>query len=140
MSEVTLTIAERKYTVACAVGEEAHITKLAESIDAKLKQMGNLAAPDSQNMLFAALLLADELHEARSTAPGTPEKDDNLIKERDALAAQVRDLQEALADKASGKEAPKSLGKNPDMAPALERFAELLENCADKLEGRAATS
>jgi cell division protein ZapA len=140
MSEVTLTIAGRKYTVACAVGEEAHITKLAESIDAKLKQMGNLAAPGSQNMLFAALLLADELHEARSAIPGTPEKDDNLIKERDALAAQVKDLQEALADKASGQEATKSLEESPDMAPALERFADLLENCADKLEGKAATS
>jgi cell division protein ZapA len=136
MSEVTLTIAGRKHTVACAVGEEAHITKLAESIDAKLRQMGNLAAPDSQNMLFAALLLADELHEARSAIPGTPDIDENLIKERDALAAQVKDLQDALAQ----QEAPKSSEESPDMAPVLERFAELLENCADKLEGKAATS
>jgi cell division protein ZapA (FtsZ GTPase activity inhibitor) len=40
---------------------KAHITKLAESIDAKLKQMGNSAARFT-SMLFAALLLADELH------------------------------------------------------------------------------
>ena len=29
---------------------------------------------------------------------------------------------------------------DPELAPALERFADLLENCADKLESKLATS
>lgn len=157
MSEVTLTIGGRKHTVACAAGEEAHITKLGESIDAKLQQMGTLTAPDSQNMLFAALLLADDLHELKSAVSGSSETQESLTRdrekahddaktangqldalrtERDNLAEQLAELQKKQAD----QPAKTSLVADPDLAPALERFADLLENCADKLEGKAATS
>lgn len=135
MSEVKLTIGGRRYTVACAEGEEAHIIKLGESIDAKLQQMGTLTAPDSQNMLFGALLLADELHEAKSAAAAALEAQQKFADERDALARRVEELSEAQA----AAPAAKSLFDEPDLAPALERFAELLENCADKLETKAAS-
>ena len=131
MSEVTLTIGGRRYTVACAEGEEAQIIRLGESIDEKLQQMGTLTAPDSQNMLFAALLLADELHEAKAAATAALEAQQKFADERDALARRVEELTEAHVSPA--------LSDNPDLAPALERFAELLENCADKLETKAAS-
>lgn len=131
MSEVKLTIGGRIYTVACAEGEEAHIVALGESIDEKLKQMGTLPAADSQNMLFAALFLADELHEAKAAAKAAAETQQKFADERGAPAQRVEELAETPASPA--------LTDIPDLAPALERFAELLENCADKLETKAAS-
>ena len=67
MSNVTVTIAGRNYTVACGAGEEQHIAMLGRSIDGKLAGIANLSSQsEARTLLFAALLLADELHEARS--------------------------------------------------------------------------
>ncbi|HYD25565.1 MAG TPA: cell division protein ZapA [Croceibacterium sp.] len=69
MSNVTLTIGGKHYTVACAEGEEAHIEMLGRTIDGKLTDMPSLAGQsDARTLLFAALLLADELHEGRGGA------------------------------------------------------------------------
>ncbi|OYW44588.1 MAG: cell division protein ZapA [Sphingomonadales bacterium 32-68-7] len=80
MSNVTLSIGGRNYTVACADGEESHIARLGQLIDGKLAGMAGQSEP--RTLLFAALLLADELHEARgggpppaaaATAPASPQ-------------------------------------------------------------------
>ena len=72
MSNVTLHIGGRSYTVACAAGEEEHVTGLGKVIDDKLHAMGNMTAQsETRQLLFAALLLADEVHEARHRG-GTP--------------------------------------------------------------------
>ncbi len=73
MSNVTLTISGRDYTVACAEGEEAHVSGLGRMIDTKLSAMGNMAGQgETRQLLFAALLLADELHEAGSGRGAAP--------------------------------------------------------------------
>ncbi len=65
MSNVNLSIGGRSFAVACAEGEEAHVSGLGQMINAKLSEMGDIAAQsESRMLLFAALLLADELHEA----------------------------------------------------------------------------
>lgn len=65
MSNVTIAIAGRRYTIACSTGEEDHITALGASIDAKLAELPNLAGQsEARLLLYAALLLADEAHEA----------------------------------------------------------------------------
>ncbi|MAG40980.1 MAG: cell division protein ZapA [Erythrobacteraceae bacterium] len=76
MSDVTLSIGGRNYTVSCADGQEDHVRHLAGVIDGKLSAMGNnLSSNDAKNLLFAALILADEVEEARdkpspATEPG----------------------------------------------------------------------
>lgn len=66
MSDVALLIGGRSYTVACADGEEDHILELAAMIDERLSRMGtNLSHMEAKNLLFAALMLADEVHEAK---------------------------------------------------------------------------
>lgn len=66
MSNVSITIGGRAFTIACADGEEAHITSLGEMIDERLSAMGDQAGnSESRVLLFAALILADELHEAK---------------------------------------------------------------------------
>ena len=67
MSNVTLEIAGRRYTIACAEGEEPHIEMLGASIHQKLSQVDNLGGQSPERvLLYASLLLADELHEAGS--------------------------------------------------------------------------
>ena len=98
-SNVTLTIAGRKYTIACAAGEEAHIEALGRSIDGKLAAMDGLAGNSPERiLLYASLLLADELHEAKAGAPAAPAPDaspdhaetlENLADRLEALASQL---------------------------------------------------
>lgn len=92
MSNVTLTIGGRHYTVACGAGEEEHIAMLGRSIDERLTGLGNLQGQsEARTLLYAALLLADELHEARSAGSGgTSDEDDARV--LDAVAARLEDL------------------------------------------------
>lgn len=70
MSDVTLSVGGRNYTVACADGQEDHVQRLASMVDAKLGSMGpNVSSQETKNLLFAALLLADEIDEAKHSAP-----------------------------------------------------------------------
>ncbi|MFZ1743875.1 MAG: cell division protein ZapA [Pontixanthobacter sp.] len=237
MSEVKLSVGGRDYTVACADGEEAHVCYLGEQIDAKLQQLGaGRSSSESQNLLFGALFLADELHEARNTAATatatlsehandlqnakheanlavgqreelkstisrleseleglqsaqqrhSAEVDDlrdevqrrrqeaevfeterdrmtaqlaELTREKTSMTAQLenkdvlleranehiqqknaalQDAKDAQANNLSAQAAAALTSSDSDLAPALERFADLLENCATKLESRAA--
>ena len=70
MSNVTLLIGARSYSVACAEGEEAHVEGLGQLIDGKIRDLGTSGHNEVRLLLFAALLLADELHEARSKGGG----------------------------------------------------------------------
>lgn len=69
MSDVRLKVGGRHYTVSCADGQEENVQRLAAVIDSKLASMGpNLSSNEAKNLLFAALILADELEEAQGTA------------------------------------------------------------------------
>lgn len=69
MSNVALLVGGRTYTVNCAAGEEDHIAELGAMIDAKLATMGAAGQNETRNLLFAALLLADEVFELKSGTP-----------------------------------------------------------------------
>ena len=100
MSEVGLRIGGQTYMVACGEGEEAQLVKLGKMIDAKLQSMeGNLSAQDAQNLLFAALLLADELDEARSS-PGQA-SDNNTSDDSGRIADQLENVATAIEKCAS---------------------------------------
>lgn len=100
MTNVTLSIGGRSYTVACAAGEEAHVGKLGLLIDSTLEAMPNgIAHSETRSLLFAALLLADELHELRNTSaaaaapPASPILDAPLL---DAIAIRLERLADVL--------------------------------------------
>lgn len=165
MSEVALLIGGRTYRVACAPGEEERVSRLGATIAQKLETIGNPSGTDAQNLLFAALLLADEALEGReaSSNAGAAGQDlaqlrakvadleaqaeqsaSALAEARDALAeaeAEAIRLRGAIADLEAERDArPASIEAAPAdlsaLAPALEHFAEMLEQCADKLESR----
>lgn len=98
MSNLTLSIGGRVFTVACAPGEEDHVAVLGRMIDAKLAAMGDLAGQsESRMLLFAALLLADEVHEAKHRAeptvpPVAPQAPDGMGARLEALALRLENL------------------------------------------------
>lgn len=95
MSTVTLSIGPKTYTVACADGQEAHIRALGAMIAEKYAQLGSSRAPlEAQNLLFAALFMADELDQARKQVAALPEPDTAAV---DALRADVARLEKELA-------------------------------------------
>ena len=96
MSNVTVSIGGRHYTVACAAGEEKHIELLGRSIDGKLQGLTNLSGQsEARTLLFAALLLADELHERNLGNATAVEADPQVAEALETLASRL----EALADR-----------------------------------------
>ncbi len=100
MSNVTVSIGGRQYTVACAAGEERHIEMLGRSIDGKLHGMASLSGQsEARTLLFAALLLADELHERNAGGASAPaEADPRVAESLETLAMRL----EALASQLEG--------------------------------------
>ena len=100
MASVEVEIAARKYAVSCRDGEEAHLRSVAAIVDRKAQDaataLGSLS--EARQLLFAALLLADELKEIRSgNAPPIPAEPDPAVAEAlDALAARIERLADRL--------------------------------------------
>lgn len=147
MSTVTLTIGPKSYAVACADGEEAHITALGAIIAEKYAQLGGARAPlEAQNLLFAALFLADELAEARkqiksgsagSPAPASETDPEAIAALRAAIAELEDDLAAARVQIASAPDASApQMGSLADPA-AVEALAERLEALATQAEDNA---
>jgi len=103
MSNVTLEIAGRRYTVACAEGEESHIAMLGATISAKLAALPGMSGQsEPRTLLFAALLLADELHEAQKiagqAATPAPQVAEPLEKLAERLESLATTLEQATAN------------------------------------------
>ena len=109
MASVEVEIASRRYTVACRDGEEAHLRAVAAIVDQKAQDaagaLGNLS--ESRQLLYASLLLADELKERRSGAnpevapaaaqPGeAPEEDDYAVEMLERLAERLERMAQRL--------------------------------------------
>lgn len=67
MGQVTITINERAYTVACDDGQEAHIERLGAYLDDKARGLVRSVGMVSDNLLLVmtALTVADELTDLR---------------------------------------------------------------------------
>ncbi|MDZ4276431.1 MAG: cell division protein ZapA [Erythrobacter sp.] len=145
MSTVTLTIGPKNYTIACAEGEEAHISALSAIIAEKYAQLGAARAPlEAQNLLFAALFLADELAEVRKGNAPTPAPapDQQAIEALRAAIAQLED--DLAAARAAADAADTDLSGGSDasdaLAQQLEALATRAEATASALEAAAASA
>ncbi|HYJ81951.1 MAG TPA: cell division protein ZapA [Allosphingosinicella sp.] len=104
MASVEVEIAQRKYSVACRDGEEAHLRSVAAIVDSKAQDaasaLGSLS--EARQLLFASLLLADELKEHRSGQPPAPraEPDPAVADALERLAGRVERLAEQLERRA----------------------------------------
>ncbi len=109
MSQVSITINERKYQVACDDGQEAHLTRLGDYVDKRLNELVAAVGQvgDSRLLVMVSLLLADELSDLYSE-------------------------NEALKGNAGGDVS--SAGSEEEFAATIEKLAERIENIAVGLE------
>jgi cell division protein ZapA len=114
MASVEVEIAARKYSVACRDGEEEHLRSVAAIVDSKAQEaasaLGSLS--EARQLLFASLLLADELKEHRAGQSPAPQP------EHTPAPAEIE----------------------PALADALERLAGRIEGLAEQLERSASAS
>lgn len=150
MSTVTLTIGPKSYSVACADGEEAHIAALGAMIAEKYALLGASRAPlEAQNLVFAALFLADELAESRKRVEAAVPQDTGALAEAEAEIARLRADNDRLASELANAQvharqgdesAPGSTLFDTDLAEKLEALADRTEAAAAALEADPASA
>lgn len=99
MADVALLIGGQQYRVSCRDGEEERLREIARLVDAKTKEAKSAIGEhmsDTRQLLFAALLLADELDEGRSEGAGAAEPDETALARLESLADRLEGLSGAL--------------------------------------------
>ena len=104
MASVDLEIAGRRYAIACRGGEEDHLREVGAIVDGKAQDaagaLGKMS--EARQLLFASLLLADELKEKReASAPAqapaaAPEPDPGIAEALERLAERMESLADRL--------------------------------------------
>lgn len=142
MSIVTLTIGPKNYPITCADGQEDHITALGAMIAEKYAEIGAARAPlEAQNLLFAALFLADELAEARKQAPESKAELAVGTGEIEALRATIARLEAELEAVPPAPAPASSTPQADDLFDGRDLsalMADRLEALADRAEASAA--
>lgn len=143
MADVRLTICGRQYDVHCADGQEAHLTQLAETIDAKARTVSG--GTEARQLLFAALMLADEAQEQRLKLSEAMPAIDTVRTQIDALKTGEANARAALVEAETREKAallrvrqlesapPPIAAPSPAMTRALEQVAERIETLAAKV-------
>jgi len=106
MATVTVEINGRPYAVGCADGQEERVRILGKQFDTSVRQVaGDVGhVGDIRLFLMAALMLADELHEARLAlqngtpvaAPAPPPGGDGVAEALNAVAARIEKIAQGL--------------------------------------------
>jgi cell division protein ZapA len=100
MAEIDIIIAGRPYKVACRDGEEETLRTAARLVDAKSREalagLGSLS--EARQLLFAGLLLADQLIDNRPDAapPAPADPDPELAERAERLAERLESLADSL--------------------------------------------
>ena len=103
MAEIDVFIAGRAYKVACRDGEEDSLRKAASLVDAKSREalagLGTLS--EARQLLFASLLLADDLVDDGKGPPPPPPIDTAVAERAERIADRLESLASALEAEAA---------------------------------------
>jgi cell division protein ZapA len=103
MAEIDIIIAGRPYKVACRDGEEESLRAAARLVDAKSREalsgLGTLS--EARQLLFAGLLLADQLIDQNPQAAPPAEPDPEIANQAERLAQRLESLADSLEEEAS---------------------------------------
>jgi len=106
MAAIDVEIAARRYSVSCKDGEEEHLRSVASIVDRKAREaseaLGSLS--EARQLLFASLLLADELKEVAaggaSPSLAAPAYDPGVADALERLAERVERIADRLESEA----------------------------------------
>jgi cell division protein ZapA len=118
MAQVNVTIGGRVYRMACDDGQEDHLMRLARDLDQKFAQLREAFGEigDTRLAVMAAIMVADELSEARRRIRALEQENEGLQETRLAAADRI--------------EAAERTG-----AQSIEKAAERIERLAHALNG-----
>lgn len=135
MSKVSIKVGPKTYSVVTADGDEDRVTALANAVDGKYQMLGHpRAVQETDNLVLAALLLADELEDANKALAETEQARADISRlrsENAALEAEVAQLRKAALLQ---HDLFASQGDGDPLAERLEAFAERAEAAAAALE------
>lgn len=117
MTAVRVMIAGRDYDLACDDGQEVHLKQLARLLDARMRGISDATggkAGEAQLLMFAALMLTDELQDA--------------TRERDHLRADIHDASRSF-------EQNKQMEIEKAIVSTIHTIADRIESIAASLEG-----
>ena len=116
MSQISITINSREYTIVCDDGQEQHLTRLAEYLDSRVAELvdsdGQIG--DSRLLLMVGLLISDELSDAYA--------------ELAAIRGESGDAAAAKAGQTQTEE------RATEMASMIEAASRRIEAIAERLE------
>lgn len=141
MADVKLTIAGRPYDVHCADGQETQLVQLASVVDEKAR--GIQGGTEVRQLLFAALMLADEAQETRGKIAKAEPQSDSLraaVALAESREATARDeLRAAIEREQAALKELESIRQSASAAPAQVRPAQerALLQIADRIEALA---
>jgi cell division protein ZapA len=119
MAQVSVTINGRVYRMACDDGQEDHLTRLARELDARIARLresfGEIG--DTRLTVMAALMVADELAEAKRSVKSVEQEIESFKEARAVLGDRFEANERVVAD-------------------AIENAAERIEQLAHSLNGR----
>lgn len=112
MGQVTLTVNNRSFDLACADGDESRLEKLAQYVDERVQMIADSGAvrKESDLMALTAIVLADELFDAqnaisndnadedyaRNLSEALEQQEEEYANQVDKLTATVQKLAESL--------------------------------------------
>lgn len=119
MAQVSVTISGRVYRMACDDGQEDYLSRLARDLDQRIARLrenfGEIG--DTRLTVMAALMLADELAEAKRQIRACEQEIQGLKDARIAVSERIEENERALAD-------------------VIESAADRVERLARSLNGR----
>lgn len=122
MSEVTLKINNRGYSLACDDGQEQRLYELSKYVDSRLHDIAasGAATNESHLLVLTSLVLADEVYELR-----------------DEVAHMRKHMEQLRANPAHDAQAQSSeLAEQEEViAQAIEHLAHKIEHISDRIHG-----
>lgn len=94
MAKADISIRGRSFSIACAPGQEMRVQRLAEQLDARVRQISDAVGDigEERLLLITALALLDELDSARRGVSQKPETDARAIEILMTMAGKVEAL------------------------------------------------
>lgn len=99
MAHVTVTIAGRAYRMACDDGQEEHLARLAQEVDARIDQLRSAFGEigDQRLSVMSAITIADELAEAKRRIRALEQDLDSQRAARNATLERMEQAEHAMA-------------------------------------------
>jgi cell division protein ZapA len=97
MPLVNVMVNSRAYTIACDDGEEEHLKELAAHVDRKVRELLESVGQvgDQRLLLMAAVLITDELFEARGHIEGHTRKAGDMASAHEEISGKLDQSEKA---------------------------------------------